>query len=1133
MSILEYYGKQKYIKDLIDNSNNMKCPAVDFYKSLITADFSMHEKNVVVCLSSLYEAQRFYDSMSKIFPDENINFYPTDEILTPNIVNVNDEFKYERIEVMKNIVEGKKQLIVTHTAGLIRKQFSKDKWIRSILKLNKGDTLNRDDFIKKLVSMGYIKTYTVDTTNQFSVRGSIIDIFVNTYDRPIRIDFFDDEIDVIKVFDPTTQLSIENIDSIKIIPASEVLLDEIELNSAVSSVTNFINNITNEDELDQYKDDITKVIELEDREVLHKYISIIDNSATSFLNQLSNKKVYLIDEETILSSFNRLVVDLDNYCEMLGSYKIFDLNHFHRLDNLMSDEYIRLEELVGVNDDYTVVDMNIPHKYNGDFEKLKDDLMVFNYRKTIIFAIGNKHRFSLFKEFLNSNNIEFSIGENIKDNSINIINEDFFSVDIHSSNLLIYGENCIYENESEKRNKYKQRFNQGTKISNINDLHVGDYIVHYGYGIGKYIGVVTKEFSGTRRDYIQVEYSAGDSLYIPVEQLSQVQKYSANEGALPKLTKLGTKEWEKTKARVKKKVNDISDKLLKIYSERESSVGYKFSQDCKEQESFEKGFPYDLTRDQYYAIQDVKEDMETTKPMDRIICGDVGYGKTEVAMRAAFKAVMDGKQVCYLAPTTLLSQQHYKSFMARFDQYGVVIEVMNRFVTGKQLREILRRLEEGKIDIVIGTHRLLSKDIVFKDLGLLIVDEEQRFGVEHKERIKEMRVNVDTLTLTATPIPRTLQMSMMGIKDLSTLDTPPKNRHPVQTYVTERSKPIIRDAINKELGRNGQVFYLYNKVEDIDIVASELNNLFPYAKIRFAHGKVEKKSLEKILEDFINHEFDILVTTTIIETGIDIPNANTIIIHDADRLGLSQLYQIRGRVGRSNQIAYAYLMFDKGKILNENAAKRLKAIKEFSALGSGIKIAKRDLAIRGAGDVLGSEQSGFIDSVGIDIYLKLLQDSIKEKQGLKVEEEVQTAPSEVLTNRSIDRSYIEDDGVKLEIHKKIGEVSSLEDIKKIESELNDRFGEIDKELEDYIYEIALINICREKGIHKEVVRDKISLTLSEELSSRVVGDKLFTDSIQLTQKPTLSYRNNEINIKYDITSDNYYIKELAMFINKI
>ncbi len=1132
MRILEYYRNQEYIKNLIDSSSNLKCPAVDFYKSLITADFSTNQDTVVVCLSSLYEAQRFYDSMTKIFTDENITFYPTDEILTPNIINVNDEFKYERIEVMKNIAEGKKQLIVTHTAGLIRKQFSKDKWIRSIINICKGDEVDRNELINKLVSMGYVKTYTVDSPNQFSVRGSIVDIFINTYDKPVRIDFFDDEVDVIKIFDPMTQLSIENIGEIKIIPASEVILNDLEFDNAINKIKDFIKNITNADELEQYNEDLVKIIELNDREVLQKYISLIDSSSTSFLNQIPEKKVYLIDEQTIITAFERLVADLDNYCEMIDSYRIFDLEHFHKIEELISDKFIRLEELVGVNDDYNVVDVNVPHSYKGNFENILEDLKIYTKKKTVIFAIGNKHRFTLFKEFLNNNQIEYNLGE-LRDLFINVVNEDFVSIEIPSSQLVVYGEDSIYENTSEKKSKYKQRFNQGAKINNINDLNTGDFIVHYGYGIGKYSGVVTREFSSTKRDYLKVDYASGDSLYIPVEQLSQIQKYSANEGAVPKLTKLGTKEWEKTKARVKSKVNDISEKLLKIYAEREASKGYKFSQDTKEQESFEKGFPYELTKDQYFAIQDVKHDMETPKPMDRIICGDVGYGKTEVAMRAAFKAVMDGKQVCYLAPTTLLSQQHYKTFMSRFEQYGVVIEVLNRFITGVQLRETLRRLEEGKVDIVIGTHRLLSKDIVFKDLGLLIVDEEQRFGVEHKERIKEMRVNVDTLTLTATPIPRTLQMSIMGIKDLSTLDTPPKNRHPVQTYVTERNKPVIKDAINKELGRNGQVFYLYNKVDDIDIVASELNNLFPYAKIRYAHGKVDKKSLEKILDDFINHRFDILVTTTIIETGIDIPNANTIIIHDADRLGLSQLYQIRGRVGRSNQIAYAYLMFDKGKILNDNAAKRLKAIKEFSALGSGIKIAKRDLAIRGAGDVLGSEQSGFIDSVGIDIYLKLLQDSIKEKQGLKVDDEDTNQVSDVLTNRSINTKYIEDDSVKLEIHKKIGEISSIEDIYKIEKELNDRFGEIDKDLEDYIYEIALINICKFKNIHKEVIRNKISLTLSKELSDKVVGDKLFMDSIQLSQKPELSYRNSEINIKYSINNDNYYIKELAMFINKI
>ena len=640
--------------------------------------------------------------------------------------------------------------------------------------------------------------------------------------------------------------------------------------------------------------------------------------------------------------------------------------------------------------------------------------------------------------------------------------------------------------------------------------------------------------SNIKRDYIKLMYAGNDFFYVPLEQINMIAKYGGASEASPRLTKLGGTAWAKTKERVKNKVNDISAKLINLYAARQASKGFSFSEDSSMQIEFDSDFAFEETTDQMQAINDVKSDMESQRPMDRLICGDVGYGKTEVAMRGAFKAILDNKQVAYLAPTTVLVSQHYHSFKKRFEKYGANICMISRLTSTKEQKEIIAKLKEGQIDVIIGTHRLLSKDIVFKDLGLLIVDEEQRFGVEHKERIKEMKINVDTLTLSATPIPRTLQMSMLGIKDLTVINTPPKNRYPVQTYVLERHDIVLKDAIEKELARGGQVFYLYNRVENIELIVEKIKELSPMARVCYAHGQMNKNMLEDRINAFVDGKFDVLVCTTIIETGIDIPNANTLIIHDASTLGLSQLYQLRGRVGRSSRIAYAYLMYDKGKILNEEATKRLQAIRDFTELGSGLKIAMRDLSIRGAGDILGSDQSGFIDSVGIDLYMKILEETINEQRGLiKDDEEIPTGIAYV--NRHIPKSYIDDDGIRIEIHKKIDKLKSIDEIKQLISELEDRFGSVSEEIRLYMYERLYYNLCKKFKIRDTIQNNKeIIIKFNEKVSSEIDGEKLFMASLLCGDMIKLSSINQKLTIKLLLDKANrHWLYIICEFLNSI
>ena len=723
---------------------------------------------------------------------------------------------------------------------------------------------------------------------------------------------------------------------------------------------------------------------------------------------------------------------------------------------------------------------------------------------------------------------------NIHSNSVNLVDSPINGGFIFDNVVLLTDKELFRVNDNNK--KYKNNFKYGVGIKDISKLSIGDYVVHSIHGIGRYNGIKTLTLNDITKDYLEVLYQGTDKIYVPVEKIDSLFKYSGKEGTVPKINKLGSGEWEKTKIRVRKKINDMADELLKLYAERESKKGFAFSKDSELSVEFENAFPYELTKDQSRAIAQIKEDMESTVPMDRLLCGDVGFGKTEVAFVAAFKAILDSKQVLFLCPTTILSNQHYDNALSRFSAFPVNIALLNRFTSTKEVENIINGLKDGTIDMVIGTHRLLSNDIHPKDLGLLIIDEEQRFGVAHKEKIKQYKVNVDVLTLTATPIPRTLQMSLAGIRSLSLIETPPINRFPVQTYVIEENNQIIKDAIYKELSRDGQVFILYNKVQSIEDELIKIQKLVPEARITITHGQMSKNELENRLYDFINHEYDVLICTTIIETGIDIPNVNTLIILDADRFGLSQLYQIRGRVGRSDKFAYAYLMYKPFKNLTDTAVKRLNVIKEFTELGSGFSIATRDLSIRGAGDLLGSEQAGFIDSVGIELYLKMLGEEVdRRKNNISNESEDDNSQPFINVSTHIDDNYVMEDDLKIQIHKMINDIDSYEKLLEVKNELEDRFGKVNEDLVIYMYEEwfeKLANRINISTVHQ--TKNSIELVFNEDIVKKIDTEQLFVDAFKISNMFRFLSKGTKMIIVLDIIKlDKHPIYYLVELLDKI
>lgn len=1119
-------------KDLVINQTN------DHYNmTLIACDFIENNHSIFVVLPNLYMAQQYYDGLSNLLSNEDVLFYPSDEVLTSLLALTSIEFKIERIYTIGTLLKGIKKVIITHQTAVIKKQRSPLYWEEASRTLRVGDPINQSVFINYLVDHGYKREYTVIKTGEFAVRGDIIDVFPIGSETPYRLDIGFDEIEKIKLFKPDTQVSFGQTEEINILPMNELFFSDAEKEGVVDRIEAFLAKHKLSDlESKKFNQDLDKLYQRMDLDALTYFIPFFKDTEYTVLDFAHKKKIYIVDKHKMAKNDDRMLLDLEEYVKTYHGRTFLDIPFYQSLSHMYEYPHIEISGFTPVNSNAAItVHARDEITYQGNHDAFID--RVLKEQDTYVISIIQEFRLKRLEELLEHKNITYVVNPTvIEPKCVNIL----YGVSLYAFDLIKHGfhvlnESDIFDYKNNKRKiRYKSVMSEAIKISDITDLKVGDFVVHYDYGIGKYLGLKSMELSGSMRDYLHIAYQGTDYLYIPVDQIEKVLKYSSKDGHEPKLTQLGTNSWANTKKKVKAKLNDISDKLIALYSEREQAKGYMFDKDNEMQKQFEASFEYDETIDQLKSIESVKQDMESLKPMDRLLIGDVGYGKTEVAMRAAFKAVMSDKQVAYLVPTTVLARQHYYAFKKRFEPFGVTVELLSRFVTNKEQTDVLKRLKGGFVDVVIGTHRLLSKDIGFKDLGLLIIDEEQRFGVEHKERIKEMRVNVDCLSLSATPIPRTLQMALMGIKDLSMIETPPLNRYPIQTYIVERHDAIIKEAIEREISRAGQVFYLYNRVLDMELMVTKISKLVPEAKVCFAHGKMSKEQIEDVLSDFIDRKYDVLVSTTIIETGIDIPNTNTLLIHDADQLGLSQLYQIRGRVGRSDKIAYAYLMYARGKHMTEDAEKRLKTIQDFTELGSGFKIAMRDLSIRGAGDILGGEQSGFIDTVGMDMYLKLLEETIDEKRGIKKE-----APKEAmdipLSNRHIQNEYIENDEVRVAIHKRIAELNTINDVENLRIELTDRFGQVDANLVEYMFEKVFKKLIAKLGVEKTIkTKTDVTLILSSEASKRVNGQSLFMTTALVDSTIKLAYIHDRIQITLIIQNkQKHYLEEFIEYLSMV
>lgn len=1058
--------------------------------------YNQKDKEIVFVANSLYEANQYYQRLLKYTDD--VLFFPMDDFLTSEALAISPELEITRLETIQTLINNSQKIVVTNLMGFLRYLPTKEMFSKNLITLKVNDDCDQKKFIEQLINMGYKRETIVNRTGEVALRGFIIDLFPIGNENPVRIEFWGDTIESIRFFDVETQRTIQEISEFKLLPNTEFLV-----NDYVSEKDRKQKNIGN-------------------------YIT-----PTNVLNFLNDPIIVYNDYDNIENGYRFLIEEIKNYNISLSLP--IDTKYMNEFDSYKNITHIRLNE-VSVDKTHNGLLHNLIGTKDQQNETLNNHL---KDNRMVIICLSSRYRVNQLIETLDNPNFYHTDDNNYLKDKINIVVKDITEGFLFND-LVVYSEKEIF-NKQESNYIYRTNFKMGSKIRDINKLNIGDYVVHYNHGIGRYLGLKMLTKNGLKKDYLQLEYRDGDKIYLPVEKIEFISKYSSNSGSIPRLSKLGSSEWEKTKERVKNKIKNIAFDLLKLYALRESSKGFAFFPDTEEQLEFEKEFNFNETPDQIKVIEEVKKDMELERPMDRLICGDVGFGKTEVAFRAIFKAIMSGKQTAFLCPTTILSSQHYKSAIERFKLFPVNIAVLNRFVSKKEVTDILKKLKQGEIDLLIGTHRILSSDVNFKDLGLLIIDEEQRFGVTHKEKIKKLKSNIDVLTLTATPIPRTLQMSMSGIRSLSLIETPPVNRYPIQTYVMQESDHIIRDAIYKELSREGQIFILHNFVETIESKMQEIQSLVPEARITYVHGQMTKTELENRMIKFINHEYDILICTTIIETGIDISNANTLIILDADHFGLSQLYQIRGRVGRTNKIAYCYLMYNKHKQLSDVATKRLKAIQEFTELGSGFSIAMRDLSIRGAGDIIGSEQAGFIDSVGIELFLNMLNDEVNLLKGIAVREKEKSskeASSLIDVSTTIDDAYVSDVDLKIEIHQMINKISSSDELTEIENEINDRFGTISEDIKIYMYQELFEKLANSFEIKQiRQTRNFIEIRLPNDLINKIDSSELFYQVNQISRMFRFSMKRNNLYIILDIVKLEehfiYYLVELMMVFTKI
>ncbi len=1061
--IMNFSGVLKENKSFIQLNNQINsgnfpifvndiCESAQVHLIAATAD-DFKKKAVVVCYTDI-EAAEIYKELS--FYRNDVYRFPSKELVFYDVDASALEGEHRRIKSLCGFENG--GILITSVDAMMQYTVTKEHFENDRIEFKTGNRYDLDDVKKKLVSMGYINSVEVDAVGLFAMRGGILDIFSPNMKLPVRIEFFDDEVDSIRVFDWETQRSVENVSTALAVVAREPVMTENEH----AHMTEYINKLISEFPENQ---GLKRELEKAENSFLFpsadKFIKGAYGRIPTLCEYFEDCGIYIIDPERIKERFENFCHDKQEIITQMFESGI--------VCGGVWDFYPAGEEILNSVLEHPVINLSVLGKggisfnarqtvsFHGKIDYLCQDLTKWTENgATIVIVSQNEDRAKNLVGVLKERGYdpEYSREKEIKAGRINIVVGFLKSgFEYTDSGFVVISDKEIFDGG---RRSTRRRDENAKRIKSYNEINVGDYVVHRTHGIGVYKGIKKMTVGNISKDYLKVDYRDNDVLYVPVDQLDMLFKYTGGgeENKRIKINKLGGKEWANTKQRVKKSTKEMAERLVKLYAEREHTKGFAFSKDTVWQRDFEDAFVYTETEDQLRSIEEVKSDMEKDKPMDRLLCGDVGFGKTEVALRAAFKAVMDSKQVAYLCPTTILSMQHYNTFTERMGNFPIKVEMLSRFRTKKQQDEIIKKLKQGEIDVIIGTHRILQKDLEFADLGLLIIDEEQRFGVTHKEKLKELKKNIDVLSMTATPIPRTLHMSMISVRDMSVLTQAPQNRYPVQTYVLENDMSTIEDAIRIELSRGGQVFYLYNRVQGIYKKADEIKRLFPDKTVRVGHGQMNETELEDIMHSMVAGETDILVCTTIIETGLDIPNANTIIVENADRMGLAQLYQLRGRVGRSNKKAYAYLTYKKNKEMSETAAKRLQAIKEFTEFGSGFKIALKDLEIRGAGDILGAQQHGHMEAVGYDLYCRMLRDSVNEATGKSEEKEIETT-IDISVDAYIPERYISDAGQRIEMYKKISLIDNEEDEFEVEDEMIDRFGDIPRSAQNVIM-VALL-----------------------------------------------------------------------------
>lgn len=1051
---------------------------------IISATREVVKRPILIITYNEIKAKKMLEDLKYFM--KNIDYFPRREIVAYDYEVESKDIPYERIEVLNKIKENKTDIVITTVEALMQKMISKELLYKYVIQFKIGDTYDLETIKQNLILLGYERNDLVENKGQFSIRGGIVDIGLSEK-QGIRIEFWGDEVDSIRYFNIASQRSTEMVQEVLIEPAHEFIVENIE------DVCKKIEQKYNE------QSDIEMIRNGSYISKIDKYFNEFYEEQNTILDYINKNYIIFIDENSkIEARKNNIILDNNNLIKSLIEKEKFipetikNISGFEYDLKNMQTIYLQESDLYTHQNRYEFRYRTI-NFFKSEIDIVIADIKTYiNDNKKIIILGGTQNTCKKILNLLNDRQIPHKYAEKIE----NVKNgEVIVTLGSISSGFECYDLKLVVINMSEgleqvaKRKKSSNAFKEAQKVVYA-DLKPGDYVVHKSHGIGEFIGINTITADKVTKDYIKIKYKDEDILYVPTSSLDTVRKYIGTGDKEPRLNRLGSKEWENTKNRVKNNLREVAKDLIELYAKRQKMQGFAFSKDNEWQKQFEDEFPYQETDDQLRCIEEAKKDMEQAKPMDRLLCGDVGYGKTEVAIRLAFKAVMDQKQVAYLVPTTVLANQQYEEFKTRMSEFAINVELLNRFRTTKEQENVIKKLKLGEIDIVIGTHRILSKDVEFKDLGLLIIDEEHRFGVKDKEKIKQLKNSVDVLTMTATPIPRTLHMSILGIRDMSVIYEPPQNRRPVQTYVLEYDDEVVKEAITREIERNGQVFYLYNKVEGIEKKANEVSKLVPEAKVGFAHGKMTGKELEQIMMDFIQKKIDVLVCTTILESGIDIPNANTIIVENADRLGLAQLYQIRGRVGRSDRQAYAYITYKREKLLSEVADKRLKAIKEFTEFGSGFKIAMRDLEIRGAGSLLGEIQHGHMEQVGYDTYCRLLDEVVKEMKGIEVKEE-QDIQLDIDVSSYIPDNFIESNSQKIEIYQNIALCRTEEDIQNVIDEIIDRYGHMPEELENLIEIARIKNLCKEANVLKISQRkDKVVFYFDKSKFNPEIVDKL-------------------------------------------